>query len=299
MSALYSRWAFQLSRMPLFGWVCLWCGDWPSPQLRCSSLALTQQLGGPPSIPSSNHVRGIFSDPSTGNSLSGTGQAHQPDLRLPLDPGCLVIICVSKWCECSALGLGLRTHLGRLGCDQNCAGINTWPHPRGVTFVITRVALGGGVAAQVYRYRVVSESMERQQTKWFVYSLVIVLLAFALSLAPEYLFPSVREPGAIHVLYLITRNLVFQLSLILAPIALTVPILRYRLWEVDFIINRSLVYGALTVLLLALLGISLYVISLALKNMAGGSLVAVASSALWISASTTSKSITRKHRLSL
>jgi serine/threonine-protein kinase len=63
------------------------------------------------------------------------------------------------------------------------------------------------------------------------------------------------------------------------PLSLGFAILRYRLWDVDFIINRSLVYGALTALLAALFGVSLLVISQLFQNFVGGSLVAVAISA--------------------
>jgi len=56
-------------------------------------------------------------------------------------------------------------------------------------------------------------------------------------------------------------------------------ILRYRLWDIDFIINRSLVYGALTALLAALFGGSLFIVSQLFQNYTGGPLVAVAVSA--------------------
>ncbi|MCX6068286.1 MAG: serine/threonine-protein kinase, partial [Chloroflexi bacterium] len=56
-------------------------------------------------------------------------------------------------------------------------------------------------------------------------------------------------------------------------------ILRYRLWDIDFVINRSLVYGALTTLLAVLFGGSLFIVSQLFQNYAGGPLVAVAISA--------------------
>ena len=51
---------------------------------------------------------------------------------------------------------------------------------------------------------------------------------------------------------------VFPLLFAMLPLSLTAIVLRYRLWEIDFIINRSLVYGGLTalVILLYALGVS-------------------------------------------
>src|SRR5258708_30278977 len=71
-----------------------------------------------------------------------------------------------------------------------------------------------------------------------------------------------------------------NLVLILIPFAIAFSILRSRLWDIDFVINRTLVYGALTVLVLAVFGVALLIISQVFQNFAGGPLVAVAIAAL-------------------
>jgi hypothetical protein len=77
-----------------------------------------------------------------------------------------------------------------------------------------------------------SRGIERQQLKWFTY---------AAALAP---LPSIAYEAAPSIFGLL-RTLIFPL----VPISVGVAILRYRLYEIDRIINRTLVYGLLTVVL--------------------------------------------------
>lgn len=119
-------------------------------------------------------------------------------------------------------------------------------------------ALGGGLfdfilllgfalstmAVQAYRYRYVSNAQQRQQTKWVVFGIAIavvgnvgtrVITVFVLS--P--LFPESFLPFAF-------QAILVSLSMLVIPPTLAIAILRSRLWDIDVIINRTLVYGALT-----------------------------------------------------
>ena len=94
------------------------------------------------------------------------------------------------------------------------------------------------VASVLLRFRQ-AHGVERQQLKWFAYASLGMVLSFALSGVLSELITS-RE--------LLVDLL--SLSLILGwPVALGVAILRYRLYDIDRLINRTLVYGLLTVLL--------------------------------------------------
>jgi hypothetical protein len=114
----------------------------------------------------------------------------------------------------------------------------------GVLFLIILISL---IIAQVYRYRRVSTPAQRQQTKWVVYSLAVaIILSIGLSVIPQLIFPALGQNGS---LFSSVGNILVNALLLLIPISFGVAILRYRLWDVDVLINRTLVYGTLTGLL--------------------------------------------------
>jgi hypothetical protein len=91
--------------------------------------------------------------------------------------------------------------------------------------------IAGAIAALVVRFRR-SRGIERQQLKWFVYAAVLAPLpGFVYEAAPS--------------IFGLLRTLILPL----VPISVGVAILRYRLYEIDRILNRTLVYGLLTVVL--------------------------------------------------
>jgi cytochrome b subunit of formate dehydrogenase len=101
----------------------------------------------------------------------------------------------------------------------------------GVLTALFGVGLVGAVASVVVRFRR-SRGVERQQMKWFLYA-VALLLAFPL----EGLLPDIVD------------NVLFGLTLIAIPTAVGIAVLRYRLYDIDLLINRTLVYGSLTAML--------------------------------------------------
>src|SRR6266705_4917450 len=106
--------------------------------------------------------------------------------------------------------------------------------------------VGAMIIAQVYRYLRVSSSVQRQQTKWVVFGVSIGIggyLIFALLFA--LFFPSASQSP----LATILLNTFNHLLLLLIPISIAFAILRSRLWDIDIIINRTLVYSSLTVIL--------------------------------------------------
>ncbi|MFL5803432.1 MAG: hypothetical protein ACJ8CR_17030, partial [Roseiflexaceae bacterium] len=109
--------------------------------------------------------------------------------------------------------------------------------------------LGGlvsGLVAQIYRYRCVSGQIQRQQTKWVVFGTAV---AFAVQLSGPLLgvlLPSLAPPELQATPYDLVGVTVITFAFFLIPLAIGIAILRYRLWDIDIIINRTLVYGALT-----------------------------------------------------
>jgi hypothetical protein len=94
-----------------------------------------------------------------------------------------------------------------------------------------------GVAAVIVRYRS-GNPVERQQQRWFLGAVSLAALPLALSI-----LPGIGGPAS---------ALVAAIGLMLVPIAVGIAVARYRLYEIDHLINRTLVYVPLTALLAGL-----------------------------------------------
>lgn len=105
--------------------------------------------------------------------------------------------------------------------------------------------IGAGIGSQVYRYLKVSNAIQRQQTKWVMLAFSLVFIILLLSIAPIF-FSSLINPNSPAALIPLFLSSLPNLFIVLIPISIAFAILRYRLWDVDVIIRRTLVYGALT-----------------------------------------------------
>jgi hypothetical protein len=103
---------------------------------------------------------------------------------------------------------------------------------------------GSFALAQYYRYRVVATPVQRQQTKWIVFGAILALVVSVGGVIPSLIFPQS--------LALVAYRPVQNLVLLLFPVTLAIALLRYRLWDIDTLMNLALVYGTLTTLLAAL-----------------------------------------------
>ena len=108
------------------------------------------------------------------------------------------------------------------------------------------VFCGAIVYSQIYRYRHVSTPAQRQQTKWVVFGLSVALALITVFLAVTFLVP---YSGASPLLELLVTAIIWPAALLLIPLSIGFSILFTRLYDIDLLINRTLVYGSLTVLL--------------------------------------------------
>jgi hypothetical protein len=115
--------------------------------------------------------------------------------------------------------------------------------------------IGSLVVAQIYRYRRVSVPVEKQQTKWVVFGLTATIAAFVVVRLITWLL-ALTQPGIPPVLYDVVSATVISLSGLLIPLAIGFAVQRYRLWNIDRIIELSLVYSLLPVVLTAMFAIT-------------------------------------------
>src|SRR5215207_3224270 len=116
--------------------------------------------------------------------------------------------------------------------------------------------LGILVAGQIYRYVRVSGAAERQQTKWVVFGLTAAIGALIATVIIGKTFQILSQPGFSGLLYVLASLTIINLSSLLIPLSIGIAILRYHLWDIDVIINRTLVYGSLSAVLAAVFAIT-------------------------------------------
>jgi len=114
------------------------------------------------------------------------------------------------------------------------------------------------IAALIVRYRR-GTNVEKAQIKWVVYASIFFGIIYLTLLPVSF---ENNNNNFLNGLF----NILFAFSLLVVPMGISIAILRYRLWDIDFVINRSLVYGALTVLLALVFGGSLFLVSRIVKG---------------------------------
>jgi hypothetical protein len=117
-------------------------------------------------------------------------------------------------------------------------------------FGVLAFCAAAALVSLVLRFRR-SRGVERQQLKWFTYAAALAILFQAV--------PTPQPEGAV-------RDVLFGLTVAFIPIAAGIAVLRYRLYDIDRLINRTLVYGLLT----ASLGLGYAGAVLALGQLFGG-----------------------------
>jgi hypothetical protein len=137
------------------------------------------------------------------------------------------------------------TALGALRADLNTVSDQVIANPIGIAavdnpeestvgaalFILLIALAAAALASLVIRFRR-SRGVERQQLKWFTYAGALLPLAVVGDFLPAPV-----------------GNLLFAVPVVFLPVAAGIAILRYRLYDIDRLINRTLVYGLLTALL--------------------------------------------------
>jgi hypothetical protein len=138
-----------------------------------------------------------------------------------------------------------------------------------------------GVFAQAYRYWRVSGPIPRQQTKWVVFGFSAALTGYLMVISLQVVFPSL-QPGT---LADFLGAAVASSFMLLIPLSFGFAVLRYKLYDIDVVIHRTLVYGSLTAALAGVYFGSIVVLQWLLVALTGEkSTLAVVASTLAIAA---------------
>ena len=118
---------------------------------------------------------------------------------------------------------------------------------------------------QFIRYRRYAEVSEKQQTKWVVYGLLLSIAGLlALSAAPllyDRQFYQTASPEAMFAL-----DVAVLLVMLPIPATLGISMLRRRLWDIDPIVTRTLVYGCLSAIVITLYSLTVWYLSVLFRS---------------------------------
>jgi hypothetical protein len=153
------------------------------------------------------------------------------------------------------------------------AGVALWISDQFTFLLLGTIAIS--MMSIVVRFRYAT-GLERQQLKWITYVVGVLLMLFAASSLIGELLGSDAYPLALEVALL--------LSFVAFPIAVSIAILRYRLYDIDIIINRTLVYGLLTMALATVYVGCVVLLRSVLAPLTGSSELAIVTSTLAIAA---------------
>ena len=118
--------------------------------------------------------------------------------------------------------------------------------------------LSTGIYAQIYRYRHTDNPIKREQLKWIVFGIAVgILTGIGVNLFMTFFELTNPSAGTYLLVDMVTQTLsvVAQFSV---PVAVVFSILKYRLYDIELVINRSLIYGSLTIILAAVFGAILF-----------------------------------------
>lgn len=161
---------------------------------------------------------------------------------------------VPKWSRWIAL-LWLIMRAGDVFFAETPLSLYTLSYP--LAIIVNTTFTLCAVGALIWRYRVHANAVQRQQIKWVIAGALLLASNYALDYTVFEIYPAVtntylvatREQG---VVWELTQDTLWYISQTVFAICVGLAVFRYRLWDIDAILSRTLVYGTLTVLIVTL-----------------------------------------------
>ncbi|MDQ3630659.1 MAG: hypothetical protein M3417_05160 [Actinomycetota bacterium] len=196
-----------------------------------------------------------------------------PDGKLPTRRWRIVACCASAGIAGTLLTEGTAPELADFPTVRNPLAIDipVMELLLALSWLLVLVGMLGSVASVVVRFRRAGR-LQRQQIKWLATAGAVVAVTVVTMLA---LYDVVGQEVA---------DSAIMFTVLGLPVAAGIAILRYRLYDIDVVINRTLVYGALTATLAGTYLGSVLLLQLVLSAVTAGSGLAVASSTLAVAA---------------
>ncbi|WP_409347355.1 GAF domain-containing sensor histidine kinase [Paenibacillus sp. MBLB4367] len=125
--------------------------------------------------------------------------------------------------------------------------IDNWPPLLGLLELF--VVYGSAAATQFYRYFAVASPQERQQIKWLAFGFSISLTSLTIIHLLPLMISDLNQPDSF---YQLLGPILFTFYYLSIALGVCVALLRFRLWDIDIVINRTVVYTSVSVCILAL-----------------------------------------------
>ena len=149
---------------------------------------------------------------------------------------------VPSWTRYAA-GLWMVWHFWIMLVSTFMIQVPSWVPPFETLLTIGFVT--SWIGAQVIRYRNTSSPVQLQQTKWVVMGLSVAMAGWLLS-------TFLIQPAMNDILAIELRATLQVIFLLCIPVSIAFAIFRYRLWDIDLLVNRTLVYAVLSLIVAAL-----------------------------------------------
>lgn len=157
----------------------------------------------------------------------------------------------SRW----LVGIWLLLIAGYAFLPDTMASWDNWPYMLAVVVVVAMIL--SGVTAVIWRYQKQATAVQQQQIKWVSAGFVLMALNLLVDYGVWNVYPAVTGndlivTGRQAVLWDLSQDTIWYISQILFTLCIGLAVFRRRLWGIDPILNRTLVYGGLTILIVGL-----------------------------------------------